>query len=98
MNFNTIKKMATLKKSAEVGDWPTLAAAAVLAVAFAGGAGLGALAGKVTQPSEHDMSNLQKQYALARLTRDNQTQQILAAREAAERDMRNKPQKAMRIG
>ena len=91
-------KIANMRKTAGPGDWPTIAAAAVLTVAFMGGALGGAVAGKVTEPSEHDMQNLQKEYELSRLHRDNQTQQILAAREDAERQMRGNKQKAMRIG
>ena len=58
---------------------------------------MGAAAGKLTEPGQYDMDNLEKEYELARLHRDNQTQQILAEREEAERRMRGANQKSMRI-
>ena len=95
-----LKKIAMVKK---VAEWPSggnialaLAALAV-AGAFAGGFGVGAATGKLTEPGEYDMSNLEKEQELARLHRDNQTQQILAEREDAERRMRNRTYKPMRI-
>ena len=79
------------------GDVALTAAAAVVAASFIGGLGLGAAAGKLTEPGEYDMDNLEKEYELARLHRDNQTQQILAEREEAERRMRGAKQKPMRL-
>lgn len=95
----TLKKVAMLKKMAmpNLGDVPLAAAAVVVAAAFAGGLGVGALSGKLTEPGEYDMSNLEKEQELARLHRDNQTQQILAEREEAERRMRNQTKKPMRF-
>lgn len=79
----TLKKVAMLQKVSAWGDVPLAAAAVVVAAAFAGGLGVGALSGKLTEPGEYDMSNLEKEQELARLHRDNQTQQILAEREEA---------------
>lgn len=79
------------------GDVALAAAAAVVAASFVGGLGLGAAAGKLTEPGQYDMDNLEKEYELARLHRDNQTQQILAEREEAERRMRGAKQKPMRL-
>ena len=93
-----MRKVAYLKKRANVGDWPGTAAAAVLAFLFLSSAAGGATMSKFTEPSEHDLNNLKKEYELARLHRDNQTQQILSAREDAERQMRGTQPKAMRIG
>lgn len=81
-----------------VNDYAVLIAAAAVATSFALGAGAGALASKVTEPGEYDKSNLEKEYRLARLNRDNQTQQILSDRENAERAMRGVSNKSMRIG
>ena len=96
---NNLKKVAMLQKMAfpNGGDVALTAAAAVVAASFIGGLGLGAAAGKLTEPGEYDMDNLEKEYELARLHRDNQTQQILAEREEAERRMRGANQKSMRI-
>ena len=94
----TMKKMAMLQKMAWLpgGDMAVAAAAAVVAASFLGGLGAGAFAGKITEPADEDFANMEKEQALARLHRDNQTQKILAAREEAERRMRATPQKAMR--
>ena len=97
MNFETMRKVAAFKKSAAWTDWPGVAAAAVLATVFFGGGLAGWAAGKVTEPSKYDVDNLKKEYALSRLTRDNQTQQILSAREDAERQMRGTQPKAMHV-
>ena len=96
---NKLKKVAMLQKMALPGggDVALAAAAAVVAASFVGGLGLGAAAGKLTEPGQYDMDNLEKEYELARLHRDNQTQQILAEREEAERRMRGNKQKSMRI-
>lgn len=96
---NNFKKVAMLQKMAFPGggDVALAAAAAVVAASFVGGLGLGAAAGKLTEPGQYDMDNLEKEYELARLHRDNQTQQILAEREEAERRMRGAKQKPMRL-
>lgn len=97
MNRQELRKVAAIHKMAGIGDWPTVAAAAVLTAVFLGGGVAGWAAGKVTEPSKYDLDNLKKEYELARLHRDNQTQQILSAREDAERQMRGNRPKAMRI-
>lgn len=84
------------KQAVDLNDFSVLAAAAVVTAAILGGGAFGAMAGKVTQPGQYDMKNLQKEYALNRLRRDNQTQQILADRQRAQREMRNFSPKSMR--
>lgn len=86
-----------MKKQADgLGNYAVMAAAAVVAASFIGGLGSGAAISKLTEPGEYDTANLQKEYRLSRLNKDNQTQQILAAREQAQRDMRNVAHKSMR--
>jgi len=100
MDKKTMKKVAMLQKLAWApgGDLVLAAASAVVAASFLGGLGVGAAASKLTEPGEYDMKNLEKEQELARLHRDNQTQEILAAREEAERRMRGQQPKSMRIG
>lgn len=99
MDNKEMKKVAMLQKMAFLpgGDMAVAAAAAVVAASFLGGLGMGALAGKVTEPTDYDLENLEKEHELARLHRDNQTQKILAAREDAERRMRGVQPKTMRM-
>lgn len=86
-----------MRKQADgLGDYVTMAAAAVVAASFIAGLGGGAALSKITEPGEYDKANLEKEYRLARLNRDNQTQQILANRQQYERDMRNFQPKSMR--
>lgn len=91
-------KLAYLKKCADWGSVPWAIAALFAAGAFGAGALGGVALGKLSEPGDYDKENLQKEYELARLNRDNQTQRILGERQDAERAMRQRPVKPMRIG
>lgn len=69
------------------------------AVAATAGAGIAAgySLGKITEPGEYDMENLQKEQILSRLKRDNQTQRVQAQRQQAQRQMRQGTKKPVRI-
>lgn len=90
-----------MHKKAVLGQLPSQALyllGAIFALGSVGaGVGAGYLTGKVTQPGEYDMQNLQKQHRLARLKRDNQTQKIMQQRQAAQRNMRDSTKKAVRM-
>lgn len=83
--YTLIKKAGVFDTLASgiTGSAYLLAAATAASIAAVSG-GAGYLAAKVTSPGIQDKQNLEKEHRLARLKRDNETQKILAARQAQE--------------
>lgn len=90
-------KQAMNKRSADLGSALYLAGLA----AFIGTFGTGALAGygtaKLTEPGAYDNQNLEKEYLLQRIKRDNKVQEAQLDRQTVQRAMRDKKTKPIRV-
>lgn len=96
--MNKIARQLLLKRaSADIGSAVYLLATAAAIGTLAASSGAGYATAKLTQPGAYDNQNLQKQYMLQRIKRDNKVQQAELERQAVQRAMRNKAVKPMRV-